>query len=45
VPPARLISVNVGLPQVVDTGRRLVETAIWKYPVEGRVKVRGVGSA
>jgi MOSC domain-containing protein YiiM len=39
---ARLISVNVGLPQVVDTGRRLVETAIWKYPVEGRVKVRGV---
>jgi MOSC domain-containing protein YiiM len=42
VVPARLISVNVGLPQVVDTGRRLVETAIWKYPVEGRVKVRGV---
>ncbi len=41
MPPARLISVNVGLPQVVDTGRRLVETAIWKYPVEGRVKVRG----
>ncbi len=40
--PARLISVNVGLPQVVDTGRRPVETAIWKYPVEGRVKVRGV---
>lgn len=37
----RLISVNVGLPKVVDTGRRLVETAIWKYPVEGRVKVRG----
>ncbi len=27
---------------MVDTGRRLVETAIWKYPVEGRVKVRGV---
>jgi MOSC domain-containing protein YiiM len=39
---AQLISVNVGVPQVVDTGRRLVETAIWKYPVEGRVKVRGV---
>jgi MOSC domain-containing protein YiiM len=38
----RLISVNVGLPQVVDTGRRKVETAIWKHPVEGRVKVRGV---
>jgi MOSC domain-containing protein YiiM len=38
----RLISVNVGLPQVVDTGRRQVETAIWKHPVAGRVKVRGV---
>lgn len=39
---ARLISVNVGLPKEVDTGRRIVETAIWKQPVEGRVKVRGV---
>jgi MOSC domain-containing protein YiiM len=38
----RLISVNVGLPKVVDTGSREVETAIWKHPVEGRVKVRGV---
>src|SRR6201996_3616529 len=38
----RLLSVNVGLPKVVDTGSREVETAIWKHPVEGRVKVRGV---
>ncbi|HVV91243.1 MAG TPA: MOSC domain-containing protein [Solirubrobacterales bacterium] len=38
----RLISVNVGTPRPVDTGTRLVETAIWKTPVEGRVKVRGV---
>jgi MOSC domain-containing protein YiiM len=38
----RLISVNVGVPKRVDTGRRIVETAIWKDPVEGRVKVRGV---
>jgi len=38
----RLISVNVGLPKVVDTGQRQVETAIWKHPVEGRVAVRGV---
>jgi MOSC domain-containing protein YiiM len=37
---ARLISVNVGLPKEVDTGRRIVETAIWKAPVEGRVRVR-----
>jgi MOSC domain-containing protein YiiM len=36
----RLISVNVGLPKEIDTGRRIVETAIWKTPVEGRVKVR-----
>jgi MOSC domain-containing protein YiiM len=36
----RLISVNVGLPKEVDTGQRIVETAIWKAPVEGRVKVR-----
>jgi MOSC domain-containing protein YiiM len=38
----RLLSVNVGLPKAVDTGRRVVETAIWKAPVEGRVRVRGV---
>ncbi len=37
---ARLISVNVGLPKEVDTGQRVVETAIWKARVEGRVKVR-----
>jgi MOSC domain-containing protein YiiM len=36
----RLISVNVGLPKEVDTGRRIVETAIWKAPVGGRVTVR-----
>jgi MOSC domain-containing protein YiiM len=41
-PRPRLISVNVGLPKAVDTGRRIVETAIWKAPVEGRVKVHGV---
>lgn len=41
-PRGRLISVNVGTPKPVDTGRRIVETAIWKDPVEGRVKVRGV---
>lgn len=38
----RLISVNVGLPKLVDTGQRQVETAVWKHPVEGRVKVRGI---
>lgn len=41
-PPPHLVSVNVGRPRAVDTGRRTVETAIWKRPVEGRVAVRGV---
>jgi MOSC domain-containing protein YiiM len=41
-PRGRLISVNVGTPKRIDTGKRIVETAIWKDPVEGRVKVRGV---
>lgn len=38
----RVISVNVGLPRAVETGKRVVETGIWKAPVTGRVKVRGV---
>src|SRR3954466_4279055 len=39
---ARVLSVNVGAPQVVSTGPRRLWTAIWKQPVEGRVAVRGV---
>ncbi len=41
----RLVSVNVGRPKVVDTGKREVSTAIWKQPVAGRVQVRGVNLA
>ena len=37
-----VVSVNVGLPRVVEWHGRNVETAIWKAPVEGRVPVRGV---
>jgi len=37
-----VVSVNVGLPRVVEWHGRNVETAIWKAPVEGRVAVRGV---
>ena len=33
---------NVGTPRPVDTGRRVILSAIWKSPVEGRVAVRGV---
>ena len=39
---AHVLSVNVGRPRPVDTGRRVVTTAIWKSPVEGRVAVRGI---
>jgi MOSC domain-containing protein YiiM len=39
---AHVLSVNVGRPRPVGTGRRTVLTAIWKAPVEGRVAVRGV---
>jgi MOSC domain-containing protein YiiM len=38
----RILSVNVGRPRLVHTGRRAVSTAIWKSPVEGRVAVLGV---
>jgi len=38
----QVLSVNVGRPRPVDTGRRTVLTAIWKVPVQRRVRVRGV---
>src|SRR5215210_5511745 len=37
-----VLSVNVGRPRPVATGRRTVSTAIWKAPVAGRIAVRGV---
>jgi len=37
-----VVSVNVGLPRVIEWHGRDVETAIWKEPIEGRVAVRGV---
>jgi MOSC domain-containing protein YiiM len=39
---ARVVSVNVGTPRLVDTGKREVPTAIWKAPIAGRVPVAGV---
>jgi MOSC domain-containing protein YiiM len=38
----RVASVNVGGRRTVEWYGRLVETAIWKSPIEGRVAVRGV---
>jgi MOSC domain-containing protein YiiM len=40
-----VVSVNVGTPREVPWRGRTVRTAIWKHPVSGRVKVRGVNVA
>jgi ferredoxin-NADP reductase/MOSC domain-containing protein YiiM len=37
---ARLVSVNVGLPRDIEWRGRTVRTAVWKYPVSGRCRVR-----
>jgi ferredoxin-NADP reductase/MOSC domain-containing protein YiiM len=37
---ARLLSVNVGLPRDVAWRGETVHTAIWKQPVQGRIRVR-----
>jgi ferredoxin-NADP reductase/MOSC domain-containing protein YiiM len=37
---ARLLSVNVGLPRDIDWEGKIVHTAIWKSPVQGRRFVR-----
>jgi MOSC domain-containing protein YiiM len=39
---ARVVSVNVGRPAPLHTGRRVVESAIGKSPVTGPVAARGV---
>jgi len=36
----KLLSVNVGLPREISWQARVVRTAIWKYPVAGRVFAR-----
>ena len=35
----RLVSVNAGLPRIVEWHGRQIRTSIWKAPVEGRVAV------
>jgi MOSC domain-containing protein YiiM len=42
---ATVVSVNVGQPREVALGKRLIRTAIWKDPVEGRLPLRGVNFA
>ena len=38
----RIVSLNVGDIREVEWHGRLVTTAIWKYPVSGRIALRGV---
>jgi MOSC domain-containing protein YiiM len=40
-----VVSVNVGMPKTVDWRGRKVTTAIFKEPVEGRVRIRRTGLA
>ena len=37
----RIVSLNVGMPREVQVNGRSVRTAIFKYPVEGKVALRG----
>jgi ferredoxin-NADP reductase/MOSC domain-containing protein YiiM len=37
---AQLLSINVGLPRDVEWRGQKVHTAIWKQPVQGRIRVR-----
>src|SRR5262252_9763133 len=39
---AQLLSVNVGLPREVSWNDKIVRTAVWKTPVEGRRTVRSL---
>jgi MOSC domain-containing protein YiiM len=41
-PVPHVVSVNVGLPRTVQTATRPVTTGIWKAPVAGRIRARGV---
>jgi hypothetical protein len=36
---AQLLSINVGLPRDVEWKGQKVHTAIWKQPVQGRIRV------
>ena len=42
---ARLLSVNVGLPQNIQWRGQTVHTGVWKYPVQGRCAVRRLNLA
>jgi MOSC domain-containing protein YiiM len=35
----KLISINVGLPREITVAGKTIRTSIWKYPVQGRIRV------
>ena len=35
----KLISINVGLPREITVAGKTVRTSIWKYPVQGRIRI------
>ena len=37
-----VVSINVGRPKLLTRGNGMVQTAIWKHPVDGPVAARGV---
>ena len=42
---AKVLSVNVGGARQFDYNGRAAQSAIWKFPVAGRVRVSGVRNA
>ncbi len=40
--PARVATINVGVPRTVDRNGQPATTAIWKAPIDGPVEARGV---
>lgn len=35
----KLVSINVGLPREITVAGKTVQTSIWKYPVQGRIRI------
>lgn len=35
----KLVSINVGLPREITVAGKTVRTSIWKYPVQGRIRI------
>ncbi len=40
-PVGRIVSLNVGMPREIQVNGHSVRTSIFKYPVKGRIALRG----